>query len=277
MRIGLITATPSVSKKEENLKKIEGWVKQANADLLIFGELFLSGYGKAERSKELAEEMEGSSLGFISQLAKEYNKYLVIGCPLKVKEQIYNSALIFYPSGERGIYHKSYLPNFGPFKEKAYFAQGREIKLFDLGIGKVSLSICYDAFFPELWKLAALKGAELIICISASPFQTRYYFETVLPARALENTVFIAYVNLVGKQDNMLFWGGSQAYGPWGNLLVKAPYFKERIDYADLNFEEIKVARSDRPTLKDTSKWPFEKLAKLLKSQQKSFKRSLIA
>jgi predicted amidohydrolase len=270
MRIGLITATPSVGNKEKNLKKIEGWVKQANAELLIFGELFLSGYGKAGRWKELAEGVGGSSFEFISQLAKEYNKYLVIGCPLKAKGQIYNSALIFYPSGEKGIYHKNYLPDFGPFKEKAYFAQGRGTKLFDLGIRKVSLSICYEAFFPELWKLAALKGAELIICISASPFQTRHYFEAVLPARALENTVFVAYVNLVGKQDNMLFWGGSQVYGPWGNLMVKVPYFKERIDYVDLDFEEIKAAKLDRPTLKDTNKWPFEKLAKLLKSQPKS-------
>jgi predicted amidohydrolase len=268
MRVGLIAATPLLGNKEGNLKRIEKLVKQANADLLVFGEMFLTGYGKNIRWNELAEDLEGPSLKFVSKLAEEHNKYIVMGCPIASKDRVYNSALIFYPNGKKGVYKKNYLPSFGLFAEKKSFSQWKGIEVFDLEIGKISLCICYDAFFPELWKLAALKGTELMICISASPFQTRHYFETVLPARALENTIFVAYVNLVGKQDDMFFWGGSQVYGPRGNLMVKAPYFKERIDYAELDFGEIEDAKADRPTLDDTERWHFGELSKILDDRQ---------
>ena len=79
----------------------------------------------------------------------------------------------------------------------------------------------------------------------------RKYFETLIPARAIENTVFMVYVNLVGTQEDLVFWGGSQVYDPLGNLLIKAPYFKESVVTCDLDLKCIKTARANRPVIRD--------------------------
>jgi predicted amidohydrolase len=76
-------------------------------------------------------------------------------------------------------------------------------------------------------------------------------FEAVIPARAVENTVFFIYVNLVGTQENLIFWGGSQAYDPLSNLIVKAPYFKESVKVIDIDLKQLKYSRSVRPVLRD--------------------------
>jgi NAD+ synthase (glutamine-hydrolysing) len=72
-----------------------------------------------------------------------------------------------------------------------------------------------------------------------------------MPARAIENTTFFIYTNLVGTQEDLVFWGGSQAYDPLGNLIIKAPYFKESIITCDINISQIKNARANRPVLRD--------------------------
>ncbi len=100
-------------------------------------------------------------------------------------------------------------------------------------------------------KAFSLQGAEILICITASPSTTRKYFETLLPTRALENTVFMVLVNLVGTQEDLVLWGGSQVYDPLANLLVKAPYFKESIVVCDIDLKKIKPARANRTLLRD--------------------------
>ena len=96
-----------------------------------------------------------------------------------------------------------------------------------------------------------MQGADIIICISASPSTTRKYFETLLPARAIENTVFMVFVNLVGTQEDLVFWGGSQVYDPLAKQVVKAPYFKESITTCEIDLNDIKIARANRPVLRD--------------------------
>ena len=72
-----------------------------------------------------------------------------------------------------------------------------------------------------------------------------------IPARAIENTTFLAYANIVGAQEDLILWGGSQIYGPLGNLLIKAPYFKESIVTYDIDLKQLKIARENRPVLRD--------------------------
>ena len=91
----------------------------------------------------------------------------------------------------------------------------------------------------------------MVICLSASPSITRKYFEPLIPARAIENTFFMIYVNIVGTQEDLVFWGGSQIFDPLGNLLIKAPYFKESSIYYDIDFDDIKLARANRPVIRD--------------------------
>jgi predicted amidohydrolase len=157
-----------------------------------------------------------------------------------------------------------HLANFGPFEEHLYFAKGVEAPVFDTSFGKVGMLICFDCFFPELSKIYALKGADLLLCISASPSTTRIYFEKVMVARAIENTVFFTYTNLVGTELNMTYWGGNTVVGPRGDVKAKGEYFKEQNVQCDLDLKELTTAREFRPTIRETRMELFFELKRLL-------------
>ena len=254
MKIALISARPKIGDKKANLKTMEHYIKTTKADFYVFGEMFLSGYPCKDNIKNLAETLQGPSISQMKKIAQHHQCYIVFGMPLhdeNVKGLIYNSAILLHPNGTVNHYNKRCLVNFGPFEEKLFFDQGEESNVFQTAYGTIGLFICYDLFFPEIPKSFALQGADILICISASPSTTRQYFEALLPARALENTTFIAYSNIVGPQEELVFWGGSQLYDPLGNLLIKAPYFKESIITQTIDTNIIKTARANRPVLRD--------------------------
>ncbi len=254
MKLALVTARPHLANKEKNLSAMENAIKKTKADIYIFGEFFLQGDRCRDEIRDLAERVDGPSITHMKQIAKRHHSYIVFGMPLKdetVDGLTYNTAVLIHPNGTVDLYKKWFLPNSGPFEEKIFFDQGELLPVFRTDYCKIGMLICYDLNFPELSKALALQGADLLICISASPSTTRKYFETLMPARALENTVFLAYVNLVGTQDDLVFWGGSQVYDPLGNLLVKAPYFKESIVTYDINLKDLGPARARRTVLRD--------------------------
>jgi len=254
MKIALISARPKIADKTSNLKTIEKYIKNTTADFYVFGEMFLTGYPCKDEFKNLAEKINGPSIQYLKKIVKENNCYLVFGMPLKddkVEGLIYNSAILIHPDGKVNHYNKRFLITFGPFEEKLFFDEGEESNIFTTKFGKIGLFICYDIFFPEITKALSLQGADLLICVSASPSTTKKYFEMLFPARAIENTCYIAYANIVGSQEGLVLWGGSQLYDPLGALLIKAPYYKESIITYDLDLKNIKTARANRPVLRD--------------------------
>ncbi len=254
MRLALISARPSIANKTKNLQIMENHIKKTKADLYIFGEYFLSGDRCKDEFRDLAEPLNGPSIQYLKKIAKNRQCYINFGMPTKddkVDGLIYNTSVLIHPNGTIDAYKKWFLPNAGPFEEKIFFDQGEELSVFNTAFGKIGLLICYDLNFPEIAKALTLQGAELLICISASPSTTKSYFETLLPARALENTVFVAYVNLAGNQEDLIYWAGSQVYDPLGNRIIKAPYFKESIITCDIDLTQLKVARARRPVLRD--------------------------
>jgi len=254
MKLALISARPVIGNKTKNIQTMESYIKKTHADLYIFGEYFLSGDRCKDEFRDLAEPLDGPSIQHLKKIAKTNQCFLVFGMPSKdntVNGLLYNTAVLLHPDGTVNAYRKWFLPNAGPFEEKIFFDQGEELPVFPTKHGKIGLLICYDINFPELAKALTLQGADLLICISASPTTTRTYFETLLPARALENTVFLAYVNLAGNQEDLVYWAGSQVYDPLGTLLIKAPYFKESITTCDVNLKTLEPARARRPVLRD--------------------------
>jgi predicted amidohydrolase len=233
---------------------MENYIKKTHADIYAFGEYFLSGDRCKDEFRDLAEPLDGPSVQHLRKIAKDNHCYIIFGMPCKdstVEGLLYNAAVLLHPDGTVDAYKKWFLPTAGPFEEKIFFDQGEELPVFTTTFGKIGLLICYDLNFPEITKALTLQGADVLICISASPTTTRNYFETLLPARALENTVFMAYVNLAGNQEDLVYWAGSQVYDPLGNLLVKAPYFKESIIICDVNLKMLEPARARRPVLRD--------------------------
>ena len=268
IKIALAQISCKREDKAENLTKIEKTVikaKKQAADLVIFPELSLTGYVVRDQIYELAETIPGPSTKVIENIARKTKAYIVFGMPElseKTQATIYNAAVLVGPEGLIGKYRKMYLPTHSVFEEKRYFRPGYQAAAFDTELGKIGLIICYDIFFPEVSRLTRLKGAQLIVCISASPAVRRAFFETLTVARAIENTAFLAYVNLVGIEDGLQFWGGSRIVGPNGKVLVQAKYDDEDLVMCDVDYADIRSLETFVPTLKDLRPELFDELKK---------------
>jgi predicted amidohydrolase len=254
--------------KKENLKKIEQLTlraKKQEADLVIFPELCLTGYVIRDQLYELAETIPGPATKRVEGIAKKTGMHIVFGMPErsgKTKATLYNTAVFVGPNGVIGKYHKMYLPTHSVFEEKRYFRPGYQSVSFGTSLGNIGLCICYDLFFPEVTRLTRLKGAQLIVSISASPSVRRSYFEVLTAARALENTAYLAYVNLVGVEDGLQFWGGSRLISPTGDILARAKYDEEDFVICEVDFNDIKPAETFIPSLRDLRPELFDELKK---------------
>ena len=270
MKIKFLTALAQIScqrrDKKANIQKMEKYTaeaKQQGADLVIFPELSLTGYIIRDELFELAEKIPGPSTNAIEKIAKKHETHIVFGMPEisgKTQATIYNTAVLVGPEGYIGKYRKMYLPTHSVFEEKRYFRPGYHAGAFETNIGKIGLIICYDIFFPEVCRLTRLEGAQMIVCISASPAIRKAFFETLTVARAIENTAFLAYVNLVGVEDGLQFWGGSRLIAPNGKIITKAKYDEEDLVVGEVNYADIKPVETFVPTLKDLRPELFDKL-----------------
>jgi predicted amidohydrolase len=268
IKLALAQISSNRENKEENLLKIEELTvkaKEKDADLVIFPELSLTGYVLHDQIYELAEIIPGPSTKKIEELAKKTGTHIIFGMPElseKTEATIFNTAVFVGPNGFIGKFRKMYLPTHSVFEEKRYFRPGYQSAAFSTPVGTVGLFICYDIFFPEVCRLTRLKGAELMVCISASPAVRRNYFEILTAARALENTAFLAYVNLVGVEDGLQFWGGSRLLSPTGDVLAKAKYDEEDLVLCEVDYSDIRPAETFIPTLRDLRPELFDQLKK---------------
>ncbi|MFP3985130.1 MAG: carbon-nitrogen hydrolase family protein [Candidatus Bathyarchaeia archaeon] len=246
-----------IGNKSHNIKKMAKFAHQAKkqkADIIIFPEMSLIGYTVRDLAYELAEEIPGPSTEKILKIAKTENLYLVYGMAEKSekgKAILYNTAILVGPEGYVGKYRKTHLPTHSVFEEKRYFRPGYQTSVFKTNLGKIGLIICYDIFFPEITRVLRLQGAKIIICISASPAVRKKFFETLTIARAIENTCFLAYVNLVGIENGLQFWGGSRLIGPSGSIITQLKYDKEDISFGTINYEDLRSVEAFVPTLRD--------------------------
>ena len=269
LKLALCQISSKREDKAANLQKIEELTlkaKQQGADLAVFPEMCLTGYVLLDQVYELAEQIPGPSTKQVEALAKNTGMHIVFGMPElseKTQATVYNTAVLVGPKGFIGKYRKMYLPTHSVFEEKRYFRPGYEPAAFQTQIGNVGLTICYDVFFPEVFRLPRLMGAQLIICISASPAIRRSYFEVLTAARAIENTCYLAYVNLAGVQDGLQFWGGSRLVSPTGDVLAKAKYDVEDFVVCEVDFADLRTAETFIPTLRDLRPELFEKLRQL--------------
>ena len=266
IKLALAQISSKRENKEANLQKIEKLTLEAKyqgADLVIFPEMSLTGYVVLDQVYELAETVPGTSTKRIEALAEQTGMHVIFGMPElseKTQATVFNTAVFVGPKGLIGKYRKMYLPTHSVFEEKRYFRPGYEPAAFQTDLGNIGLSICYDVFFPEVYRLTRLKGAQLLVCISASPAVRKGYFEILTSARALENTAFLAYVNLAGVEDGLQFWGGSRLVCPTGDVVAKASYDEEDFIICEVDYCELRTAETFIPTLRDLRPELFEKL-----------------
>jgi|LNFM01.1.fsa_nt_gb predicted amidohydrolase len=224
MNIALLQMQPHPATPELNFARIASAARSAQAfgaQLLVTPELSLTGYAIANDSARLAEPRDGPLVTRLLQLARATDLAIVAGWPERDGADVYNSAVLASADGVQ-CYRKCHL--FGAAERAQFRASDVPSQVFEVAGLKTGLLICYDIEFPEMARGLALAGAELIIvptALPASPGQRRVS-EVLVPGRALENHVFIAYAGLCGAERDLRYEGGSVIVGPDGIDLARA-------------------------------------------------------
>lgn len=256
LRIGLAQINPIVGDFNYNVGRICEFIREGESnkvDILCFPELSITGYPPEDllfRPAFLRDNLR--ALSRVVEFTKG-KKILVIVGFVDVDVDIYNAAALIYDGEVKGVYHKMYLPNYGVFDEERYFRAGDKPLVFELCGVKIGITICEDIWYPIGPAVAeVVNGAELIINISASPYHIgkRELRERMLSVRAFDMLTPLAYVNMVGGQDELVFDGHSLVLDEEGNIVAYGDGFEECLVIADLSFEGILKKRLRNPKLR---------------------------
>ena len=259
LRLGLAQLNPTVGDLDGNFEQIVAATGRARAlgvEVLAFPELAITGYPPEDlllhpafveramqRTRDLVPHSAGLTLvvGAVERTIHEARR----------EAELFDAAVVLHDGRWAGVYHKHHLPNYGVFDEKRYFAPGRGNAVFVRDGVTFGVSICEDIWFPggPVGEQAEHGGAEVLLNLSASPYHAGKAGErrSMLRARATDHRAIVAYVNLVGGQDEVLHDGASLILGPQGELLAEGAMFEEDLIVADLDLDAVSAARRSAP------------------------------
>ena len=236
MKAAFIQFDPVFGEIEVNINKAVGLVERTGAEIIVLPELFNTGYLIVSKDEafDLSEPIPGGkTTEALSAAAREKNAHIVAGLIERENDNLFNSAVVISPSGYLGKYRKIHLFS----EEKLWFQPGDlGFNVFDIGICKIGVMVCFDWFFPESMRTLALKGADLI-CHSANlvlPF-----CQDAMITRCLENRVFAVTANRTGEEnrkgEKLHYTGKSQITGPDAKILYQAGAETEEIGIAEID------------------------------------------
>ncbi len=264
LRIGMAQINTTVGDFAGNTQKILESVAEARSlgvDLLTFPELAICGYPPEDLL--LKPQFIDENLRYRDRVVAGSAGITIVVGFVDAQGDLYNAAAVIHDGKLAGIYHKIYLPNYGVFDENRYFQAGSECPVYTIkGIG-VGVNICEDIWYEAgPATVQAYSGAEVIVNISASPYHSGKgdFRERMLGTRASDNVAIVAYNNLVGGQDELVFDGDSLVLDEKGRLIARGKQFAEDLIVADLDVEAVFRTRLHDP------KWRKEEL--LLEEQR---------
>ena len=251
-RLALGQVNVTVGDLPGNARKIMEMIERARewgADVVAFPELVLPGYPPEDlllNSTFVRDNVEA-----LKKVARATRGITAIVGFADLQDDIYNAAAILQDGRLAGVYHKIYLPNYGVFDEERYFQRGQDFLVFELGGAVVGVNICEDIWYPgDPTRTQCLQGgAALIVNISSSPFHAgkRDFRRRMLSTRAWDYSAYVAYVNLVGGQDELVFDGGSMVLNQRGEVVAEARAFEEELLAVDLPLDEVLLHRLHDP------------------------------
>ncbi len=246
MDILLCQLRPSEGHPETNGMRISSILEKTEADMIVFPEMFLSGYGSLPNRFET--EM---AVKHVEKTAECTGKAVILGTPRFHKEDVYNSLAMITPDVTTW-YDKIHLASFGIYSENM-FTRGNHPAIGTFMGLHIGFGICYDIFFPELFRHYSLNGTDINICISASAVQSKPYFDTVLPSRALENVTYEVFVNNIGNINGMEMHGCSRGFDPLGQCIASCGT-EECVSTMHVDLGYLKKCREIRRHLSDYRK-----------------------
>jgi NAD+ synthase (glutamine-hydrolysing) len=243
--LGQINAT--VGDLDGNVRLIVHGIERARAlgcSLMAFPELAITGYPPEDLLfKPAFIEANLRALDAVTQASRGLS--VIVGFVDK-RDDIFNAAAVLHDGRRAGVYYKQYLPNYGVFDENRYFQAGTETPVFVAGNTTFAVNVCEDIWYPAgPTAVQALAGAELVVNINGSPYHAgkARFREQMISTRALDDQVCVAYVNMVGGQDELVFDGASLIVNERGECVARGLAFEEDFVVTDLDLEAVFRAR----------------------------------
>ncbi|MET8287731.1 MULTISPECIES: carbon-nitrogen hydrolase family protein [unclassified Streptomyces] len=252
MRTALLQSSGRPGSVVENLKVLDaaaGHAAAAGAGLLAAPEMFLTGYAIGDDIGRLAEPADGDAADAIAEIATRHGVAVAYGYPERSGERVHNSAQLISADGTRlANYRKTHL--FGCFERDHFTPGDQSVVQAELNGLRVGLMICYDVEFPENVRAHALAGTDLLVVPTAQMHPFQFVAESVVPVRAFENQMYVAYVNRVGVEGEFEFVGLSTLAGPDGVARTRAGRAEELV-LAEADPAFLAASREANPYLKD--------------------------
>jgi len=246
-RAALAQINPTVGDLEGNVARIRAGLDQARAlgcRLVAFPELAITGYPPEDLLFKSA--FIEANLRALADVARAATGLTAVVGFVDKRDDIFNAAAVLHDGAVAGVYHKQYLPNYGVFDENRYFQAGTEAPVYTLGDTRFAVNICEDVWYPTgPTTRQALAGAELVVTINASPYHAGkgHQRERMIATRAADDVACLAFVNMVGGQDELVFDGGSLIVNERGETLARGRQFAEDFVVADLDLNGVFHAR----------------------------------
>ena len=249
--IALAQLDLALGEPARNLRNVRERVAEAKArgaDTVVLPELWSSAYD-LEHAAAHASALDQGMFAAMAELAREHH-IAMVGSLLEAHAgNIYNTAVFYDARGTRvGTYRKLHLVPM--LEEDKFLASGDEAEVFDTTFGKFALAVCYDLRFPELWRHYALAGARLVFIPAEWPQSRIAHWRTLLPARAIENQLFVAGCNRVGTSKGETFGGNSLIVSPAGEILAQGDT-REELLVAQIDFDLVEQVRARVPVFRD--------------------------
>ncbi|MGW6143191.1 carbon-nitrogen hydrolase family protein [Streptomyces sp. NPDC055144] len=252
LRTALLQSSGRPGSVAENLKVLDeaaGRAAATGARLLAAPEMFLTGYAIGDDVARLAEPADGPSAQAVAEIAARHGVAVAYGYPERDGELVFNSAQLIAPDGTRlANYRKTHL--FGCFERDSFTPGDQAVVQAELDGVRIGLMICYDVEFPENVRAHALAGTDLLLVPTAQMHPYQFVAESVVPVRAFENQMYVAYVNRVGQEGEFEFVGLSTLAGPDGVARARAGRGDELI-CADVDPAFLAASRDANPYLSD--------------------------
>ena len=265
LRIALAQLAPQLGALESNLARhaaILGEARTAGAGLVVFPELSLTGYLLQDLAAEVAMRLDDPRVAALAAETRGLSA-IVSFVEESADHRLFIAAALLEDGELRHLHRKVFLPTYGLFDERRFFAAGSIFRAVPsrLGVG-VGLSICEDFWHLPAPHLLALDGAQILVNVSSSPGRdvaaihevglgTAESWWTLMRAYAQLTTSLVVFVNRVGVDESISFWGGSQVVGPGGDVRFQAPLYDEGLYLVDVDLADIRRERIALPLLRD--------------------------
>lgn len=262
LRLAIDQMAPVLGDLDANFKRHSDavkWARSETADLLVFPELSLTGYLVRGMVHHVAIKRDDPRL---IELSRQAGPMAVVLGMIEHSDddQQFNVSAYLHNGAVLACQRKLFLPNYGMFEERRFFASGDRVESFDTPWGKAGMLICFDLLHPAVGYLLEQSGVRLLISISASPARGitadgntagEMAFRLGQESFARLLGLMTIYVNRVGTEEGLTFWGGSQVMDPFGKVLCELPMFEEARAICEIDMESVTRARSLFPHLKE--------------------------